>query len=393
MSAATHPFDQITPEWLEGRGSMKWTRFPGTLPGFVAEMDFPLAPPVKKALQTSVDSEQFGYLPQPVADEMKQTTSGYLARTHGWSVEPSQIHPTGDVLQAYEIALRKLVTPGSPVVIPTPAYMPFLTLTTMVDHPVIEVPMVADDSGRPQMDLEAIATHLEGEAEMVVLCNPHNPLGLVYTDAELRALSEVAEKAGAVVFSDEIHAPLVFGTHRHIPYATVSEHAAEHSITAISASKAWNLPGLKCAQLVVTSSRHKELLDPVAFIVSQSAATPGVLATTAAYRDGGAWLDDVREYLSGNFDLLDQFTADHFPGSGYRRPEGTYIVWLDARGIDIQGAESPTEFLREHTGVSLTDGARCGEAGKGHLRLIAATPRPILQEILERIAPYWQRTN
>lgn len=393
MTTNSHPFDAITPESLVERGSWKWTRFPDTLPGFVAEMDFPLAEPITDALAKSFDFQRFGYLPQPVAEELKEATAGYLAQTHHWAVDADQVYLSGDVLQAYEVALRQLVTPGSPIIVPTPAYMPFLTLTTALGHPVIEVPMVDGPAGRPEMNLAAIAEHLAGEAELVVLCNPHNPLGLVYHQDELEALATVVEEAGGMVFSDEIHAPLVFGDHRHIPYATVSDTAAQHSITAISASKAWNLPGLKCSQLVVTSDRHKELLAPLSFIVSHGASTPGVVASIAAYREGGPWLEEVKNYLSGNFDVIDSFAANHLPGSRYRRPEGTYITWFDAREIDIGTADSPADYLREHAGVSLTDGALCGEAGKGHLRLIAATPRPILTELLERIASHWERHN
>ena len=393
MNTDSHPFDAITPENLVERGSWKWTRFPGTLPGFVAEMDFPLAKPITEALSTSFDLQRFGYLPQPVAEELKEATADYVSRTHSWAIEPELVYLSGDVLQAYEVVLRQLITPGSPIIVPTPAYMPFLTLTTALGHPVIEVPMLDGPDGRPEMDLPTIADHLAGEAELVVLCNPHNPLGLVYHHDELEALATVVDDAGGMVFSDEIHAPLVFGNHRHIPYATVSDQAAQHSITAISASKAWNLPGLKCSQLVVTSDRHKELLAPLSFIVSHGASTPGVVASIAAYRDGGPWLEDVKSYLSGNFDVLDDFATNHLPGSGYRRPEGTYITWFDARSIDIGTSDSPADYLREHAGVSLTDGALCGEAGKGHLRLIAATPRPILMELLERIAPHWVRHN
>ena len=393
MNPDAHPFDTITPESLVERGSWKWTRFPGTIPGFVAEMDFPLAEPITEALSTSFERQRFGYLPQPVAEELKEATADYVRTTHNWAVEPERVYLSGDVLQAYEVALRQLVSPGSPIIVPTPAYMPFLTLTTALGHPVIEVPMVEGPSGRPEMNLASIAEHLAGDAELVVLCNPHNPLGLVYRHDELAELATVVDDAGGMVFSDEIHAPLVFGNHRHIPYATVSDQAAQHSITAISASKAWNLPGLKCSQLVVTSDRHKELLAPLSFVISHGASTPGVVASIAAYREGGEWLEDVKSYLSGNFDVLDDFAANHFPGSGYRRPEGTYIAWLDARSIDIGTADSPADYLREHAGVSLTDGALCGEAGKGHLRLIAATPRPILTELLERIAPHWERHN
>lgn len=390
MASETHPYDHISEADLIGKGSLKWTHFPGTLPAFVAEMDFPLAPAISDALAEATRLERYGYLPEPVKRDMQQASTDFLQDNYRWDVPAERIYPTGDVLAAYEVVVRRLVTPGSPIIVPTPAYMPFLTLTKQLDHPVIEVPMRDLDGERPTLDLDAIGRHLAGEAELVVLCNPHNPLGLVSTRAELRALADVVESHGDLVFSDEIHAPLVFGDREHIPYATIGVDAAAHSITATSASKAWNLPGLKCAQLIVTADRHQEVLKPLEFTVSHSASTPGVLATTAAYRDGGAWLAEVKDYLRGNLELVARLQEHYLPGAHYRTPEGTYIAWLDARSVDMGDAANPAEYFREHAKVSLTDGASCGEAGVGHVRLIAATPRPILEKIVHQLAEHWR---
>lgn len=389
MSTSTHPYDHISEADLIAKGSLKWTHFPGTLPAFVAEMDFPLAPAISDALAEAARREQYGYLPKPVSRDMREATKDFVQKNYRWDVPAERIYPTGDVLAAYEVVIRRLVTPGTPIIVPTPAYMPFLTLTTQLDHPVIEVPMLNLEAVRPTLDLDTIGLHLQGDAELVVLCNPHNPLGLVHTEAELRALADVVETHGGLVFSDEIHAPLVFGDKSHTPYATIGDDAAAHSITATSASKAWNLPGLKCAQLIVTADRHQEILKPLEFTVSHSASTPGVLATTAAYRDGGSWLAELKDYLQGNLEMIGQFQGEHLPGGNYRMPEGTYIAWLDARSVNIGDSPNVAEYFREHAKVSLTDGATCGEAGVGHLRLIAATPTPILERILQQLSEHW----
>lgn len=389
MSLPTHPYDHISEADLIAKGSLKWTHFPGTLPAFVAEMDFPLAPAISDALAEAAQREQYGYLPEPVKREMREATKDFFARSYQWDIPAERIYPTGDVLAAYEVVIRRLVTPDTPIIVPTPAYMPFLTLSEQLDHPVIEVPMLDLDSQRPTLDLDTIGAHLQGDAELVVLCNPHNPLGLVHTKAELRALANVVEAHGGLVFSDEIHAPLVFGDKKHIPYASIGDVAAAHSVTATSASKAWNLPGLKCAQLIVTADHHQEILKPLEFTVSHSASTPGVLATTAAYRDEGPWLTELKDYLRGNLEMIDQFQEEHLPGAHYRIPEGTYIAWLDARSVRIGDQENPAEYFREHAKVSLTDGASCGVAGIGHVRLIAATPRPILTKILQQLSDHW----
>ena len=382
-----HPWDDISADTLRARGSMKWTRFPDTLPGFVAEMDFPLAPPIAEALQRAIDAPLLGYLPEPTKQDMKEATSEFLADRYGWDVTSDNVFPTADVLSAYEVTLRAFATPGAPVVVPTPAYMPFLSLTEMLGHPVIQVPMV-DVDGRPSMDLERIASELASGAGVVVLCNPHNPLGLVYSEQELRALADVVDKAGALVFSDEIHAPLTLFGHTHLPYASLNETTAAHTVTSTSASKAWNLPGLKAAQLITSNPAHYEALKKIEFTVSHGASTLGVIATTAALRDGGEWLNEAREYIEGSATEFAEAVSE-LPGASFRQLEGTYIAWLDASSVDIGDHPSPAHFFAKEAGVSVTDGAMCGEAGVGHMRLILATPRPILREMVSRLSDHW----
>ena len=383
-----HPWDDISADVLRARGSMKWTRFPDTLPGFVAEMDFPVAPPIAQALHAAVDAPLLGYLPEPTKNEMKQATADFVSAQYGWDAPADNVFPTADVLSAYEVTLRAFVPEGSPVIVPTPAYMPFISLTEMLGHPVIQVPMVMVD-GRPTMDLERISAELSGGAGLVVLCNPHNPLGVVYSKAELLALASVVDAAGALVFSDEIHAPLTLFGHQHIPYASLNDTTASHTVTSTSASKAWNLPGLKAAQLIVSNNEHLEALKKIEFTVTHGASTLGVIASTAAYRDGGEWLAQAREYLEGSAREFAQLVEHALPGCGFRQLEGTYIAWLDASALDIGDHPSPAHYFAKTAGVSVTDGALCGEVGKGHIRLILATPRPILREIVGQLGEHW----
>ena len=383
-----HPWDDISADVLRARGSMKWTRFPETLPGFVAEMDFPLAPPIAQALHAAVDAPLLGYLPEPTKNEMKQATADFVSAQYGWDAPADNVFPTADVLSAYEVTLRAFVPEGSPVIVPTPAYMPFISLTERLGHPVIQVPMVMVD-GRPTMDLERISAELSGGAGLVVLCNPHNPLGVVYSKAELLALASVVDAAGALVFSDEIHAPLTLFGHQHIPYASLNDTTASHTVTSTSASKAWNLPGLKAAQLIVSNNEHLEALKKIEFTVTHGASTLGVIASTAAYRDVGEWLAQAREYLEGSAREFAQLVEHALPGCGFRQLEGTYIAWLDASALDVGDHPSPAHYFAKTAGVSVTDGALCGEVGKGHIRLILATPRPILREIVGQLGEHW----
>ena len=382
-----HPFDDITVESLIETGSMKWTRMPGHLAAFVAEMDFGTAPAVTESLRNSTDKALWGYLPPAVTREMSEATSEFLKARYSWEVPSSRVYPTADVLSAYEVVLEKFTTPGSAVILPTPAYMPFLTLTPLRGRDVIQVPMITGEGGRLEMDLESIAEAFDKGAELIILCNPHNPLGRVYSEGELLALADVVEAKSGLVFSDEIHAPITFEGNTHIPYASLNDTTAAHTLTATSASKAWNIPGLKCAQLIVSNDDHQVAMKDIAFIVSHGAATPGVAANTAAYRGGGEWLEDVLGYIDGNRALLSELLATHLPGVTYREPEGTYIAWLDARGLpDIKGDRSWAQFFSDEAQVGLTDGALCGEAGVDHLRLMLSTPHHILEKIVLAMA-------
>ncbi len=375
-------FDAIGVERLRELGGVKWTMFPGTIGAFVAESDFGVAPGISRALHRAVDDGLFGYLPTAMSDAMSDAAAGWFRDAYDWQVPASDIHPIADVIAGLQLAMEHYARPGAPVIVPTPAYMPFLTVPPEAGHEVIQVPMTVTE-GRYALDLAGIEAAFEAGASLLVLCNPCNPVGRVFTREELLAVSEVVERHGGRVFSDEIHAPLVYAPARHVPYASVSPAAAAHTVTATSASKAWNLPGLKTAQFVVTNDPDRETWERVGFMAAHGASNLGVIANTAAYSEDRAWLAEVLDYLDGNRRFLAEALAERIPGIGYRMPEGTYIAWLDARGL---GLDAPADFFRERAGVALTDGAATGEAGVGFLRLIFATPRPILGRMVEQLA-------
>jgi cystathionine beta-lyase len=377
---ARHPWDELGPDHFLAQGSLKWTTHKDTTPAFVAEMDFPVADVIVDALQKNLQAQRFGYLPEHLASTLATTLQDFLDREFSWQVPESRIYPVADVLVAYDAVLQELVTPGAPIIVPTPAYMPFLSLTPLRGHPVVEVPFIRDGK-RWVFDLERIEKEFLAGASMMILCNPHNPLGVVHTQEELLALAEVIDRVGGLVFSDEIHSPLVFDGH-HIPYASLSDQTKNHTITAVSASKAWNLAGLKCAQLIVTSDDHHRALSPKKFLISHGASTPGVEASIAAYKDGGPWLADAKAYIRQNIQLATTRLHGAFGDNSFSPPQGTYIGWLDLRDGDPGDYESMADFLLHEARVALTDGAKCGEVGRGHVRIILATPTPILEGIL-----------
>jgi cystathionine beta-lyase len=390
--------DAITAPDLREQGSLKWTRYGGdTIGAFVAEMDFGTAPSIVQALHAAADRSVFGYLPPALADELAQVCARWQQERYGWQVAPERIFPVSDVLTALELVMRHFgdarepkrrhrSPAGSPIILPTPAYMPFLTVPPLHGRTIIEVPMARDGKGY-LLDLDGIDRAYRAGGHLLVLCNPHNPVGRVLTPDELSAVTEVVDRHGGRVFADEIHAPLVYPGHRHIPYASTSPTAAAHSLTATSASKGWNLPGLKCAQVIVDPA-DVPTWRQAASSAAAAPSTLGVVANIAAYRTGGEWLDGVVGYLDRNRRALGVLLAEHLPQLGYQPPEGTYLAWLDCRrgGADHRRGERLDEFFRDRAGVAVVDGAECGEAGRGYVRANFATPLPILERAVTRMA-------
>ena len=374
-------FDSITIDQLRRLGSVKWSTFGDRLGAFIAEMDFGAAPEITTALNGMVEDGLFGYLPDALVDSMRQACAQWQADAYGWQVDPERIHPVADVLKGLEIAIQHYSRPGSPVIMPVPAYMPFLLLPPALDREIIRVPLLEQD-GRYGFDLDALGRAFEQGGDLVVLCNPYNPVGRVFSHQELTAFSEVVAAHGGRVFAEEIHGPLVYPGGRHIPYASISETAAGHTLTGTAASKAWNLPGLKCAQLIINNDEDADTWGGISpFLTTHGASNAGVVATIAAYSKGKPWLDGVVDYLDGSRRVLGDLVADELPMIKYTPPEGTYIGWLDCRDLGLES--SPAEFFGEHAGVALTDGTACG--APGFVRMIFATPRPILTEMVQRM--------
>lgn len=378
-----HDFDRITVDDLRERGGLNWAMHPDSLGSFVAEMDFGCAPEILAALHAGVDGMRFGYLPPVLISDMADACAGWLAASYDWTVPAADIRPVGDVIAGLETAIEHFTRPGSAVVVPTPAYRHFLDTPLHEGRKVVEVPMIMVGD-RWQFDLDGLDRAFAAGAGMLILCSPYNPLGRVFTRAELLAVSEVVQRHGVRVFADEIHCPLVMPGFDHIPYATVSPAAAEHALTGLSASKAWNLAGLKCAQVVLSNDADRATWESLRPGVEIGTSNPGLIANAAAFRSGGPWLADVLGYLDGNRSRLGELVGQLLPGVVYRPPEGTYLAWLDFSALEL--GDRPGAFFAEHAGVVVTEGADCGEAGRGCLRLSLATSRPILDDIVDRMA-------
>ena len=377
--------DHPTAADLAEVGSDKWTRYPGCIGAFIAEMDYGLAPCIQQAIDNACDHCKLGYIPEPWKRQVAEACAGWQKRHYGWDVDPSIIRVVPDVLEAYELFLRELVGAGNSIVVPTPAYMPFLSVPKLYNIDVVEIEMTtgtnADGRREWLFDFDAIERAFAAGCHAFVLCNPHNPIGKVLTLEEEQRISELAAKYDVRIFNDEIHAPFVFNG-RHIPFPTISETAALQSMTATSASKSFNIPGTKCAQVLLTNPADRAMWAERAEWSEHQTATIGAIATTAAYTEGDPWFQDALTYVRRNLDLFDEQMTTRFKGVGYIRPQGTYIGWLDFSGL---GLDDPATYFLDKAKVALTDGRSCGQAGRGCVRVNVAMPYPLLVECLDRM--------
>ena len=369
--------DSRTPDQLRAAGSVKWTMFPDRLGAFVAEADFGTAPAVTAALHRAIDGGRLGYPSPGDAQRMAEAFAGFAEAHHGWSVPVDRVRPLPDVFTAFRAAIELFTAPGDAVIVPTPAYMPFIGLPVTLGRRTVQVPLIEVD-GRLEHDLDGIDRAFDDGATLLLLCNPHNPTGRVLDADELTGIATVVDAHGGRVFADEIHAPLVYPDRAHLPYAALGPVAAGQAFTATSTSKAWNIPGLKAAQVILSNDADAERWRAVGEHYEKGASTLGMIGAAAAYTDGREWLAEAVHYLDGNRRLFAELVAERLPGVRFTPPEGTYLGWLDLRDTELSGREIP--------GLALTDGRACGAAGAGFVRVTLATPRPVLHAIVDHMA-------
>ncbi len=375
--------DAITLEHLSRRRSAKWRHFaPDVLPAWIAEMDFPLAEPIARTLRTAIDNSDTGYL---WPGELGEAFSTYAKGAWGWQVSSERVLSLPDVLTGVAQSLLHLTAPGDGVVINPPVYHPFFSsITDVVHRTVVEAPMKRAADGRYDWDLDAMeAAFARPDVTAYLMSNPHNPTGTVASAETLSRIAELSTRFDVAVIADEIHAPLTLPGAEHVPYLTVAGDDA-NAVCLISASKAWNIPGLKCSQLVSTDRTARTVLARIPMEVTYGSGHLGAIAAVSAYRDGGPWLADVIDILDGNRRLLAELIADEMPRAWYRPPDASYLAWLDLRAYYL--GEDPAAILVEHAKVALSSGPLFGAAGSGFVRLNFATSPDILREIVRRIA-------
>jgi cystathionine beta-lyase len=373
-------FDDVSLEALRARQSAKWATHPAdVLPAWVAEMDFALAAPVREVLQAAVDADDCGY-PHPA--RLGEAFAGFARDRYGWAVAPESVLLVPDVMVGVTEVLRAVTAPGDGIVLNPPVYSPFFAAIAEIGRGVVEAPLARGDDGW-ELDLDAVEQAFAEGARAYLLCNPHNPTGRVFSRAELERIAELSERYDVPVVSDEIHAPLTFANASHTPFGALGEEAAARAVTITSASKAWNLAGLKCAVLV-PGAQTGTLLEQLPGSLRYHAGHLGVLTTIAAFEHGIEWLEELVAYLDGNRRLLRKLLAAHLPDVGYVPPEAGYLAWLDCRALLL--GDDPAAVFLERGRVALSSGPTFGEQGRGYARLNFGTSAAILAEAVERMA-------
>lgn len=388
-------YDALTPEALRARGSLKWSRYGDAIGAWVAEMDFGTAPAVTQALRRAVNDAAFGYMPPAFAQAAREATAAYQADSFGWEVPLEDVSLLPDVLSSLRAVVQHVTEPGSTVIVPTPAYMPFLSIPGEYGRELLEVSAVRAEvdavaAGEPEwsLDLDAIEAAMADGAGLLVLCNPWNPVGRVLTTEELDAVAALSTRYGVPVFADEIHSCLVLEEGlTHVPYASRPGADPALTWTATAASKGWNLPGLRCAQLIASGpAREAWEAQPLCQHLAFEAAGIGALATAAALSPAGrAWNEGVRAYVRGNRDLVAE-RLDGVDGVRFTAPRGTYLSWLDCSGRVLPEGVSPMKHLLREAGVATNAGATFGAGYGDFVRLNLATGRTVENETVARIA-------
>jgi cystathionine beta-lyase len=378
--SADRPVIGVELDRLRSLTCFKWNVFePDVLPAWVADMDLPPAPVSAAAIQALVDRGDFGYN-NAAECQLADAFSQWQLASHGWEPDTKRVRVFCDVMQGVETALWLHTKPGDGVVVFTPVYPPFIKVVAGTGRRVIECPLDGPDW---TLDPERLAAAIDEGTRAILLCNPHNPTGRVFTRDELTAIAQAAEKHDLLVISDEIWADIVHPGAKHIPMALVSDEVAKRTLTLNAASKSFNLAGLRCA---IAHLGHPELRRAIKDVPSHIFGAVGSLsaeATLAAWTQGAPWLAETKAHLTAQRDHLASRLGAELPAVGFAVPEATYLAWLDFRALEL--GDDPAKSLLESARVALSTGTDFGERGTGFARLNFATSREILDEILDRI--------
>lgn len=362
--------------------SIKWALYgDDVLPLWVADMDFTSPPEVISLLQERVAHGVFGYACE--SKELKEIITGRMEALYRWRITPDDVILLPGVVAGFNLVCQAVVEPGESILMQPPVYPPFFKAPKYAEARGVYNPIDKDEHGTYRVDLNAFDEVLEEDTRLFLLCNPHNPIGRVFSREELLGMAEICLRRGMVICSDEIHSDLVFSGYQHSPIASLDPEFAANTVTLIAPSKTYNIAGLECSALIVQNPELKNRIQRARRGLLGGINLLGAAAGVAAYRYGDAWLREVLHMLEGNRDYLMKFLAEKIPQIKMIKPEATYLAWLDCRELNLP--VSPAKYFLEHAKVGLNEGEDFGVQGKGFVRLNFGCSRETLTEALERM--------
>lgn len=354
----------------------------GIIPMWVADMDFYVPPAVTEEMQKIVDQRIYGY--QFTSDEYADTIVSWMHRRHHYDIKKEWICHTPNVVSGLSAAVRAISEPGDEIIIHTPVYGPFYSAIKDNDRVIVESPMKEAD-GYYTMDLEDMERRIGPKTKAVILCNPQNPCGRVWTKQELKDLADLCLKHGLYIISDDIHGDLVYKGHPHTVIASLSEEIADKCIVCTAPSKTFNLAGMQIAHCIIKNpSLRKAFMKSFDCLHINGGNSFEEAMVIGAYGRSEQWVDELTEYLEGNMDLFVNYVRDNIPKLKTRKPEGTYLLWVDCRALGIPQKDLKNFFM-EKCGLHVHDGLFFGALGEGYIRLNLACPRSYVEEALRRI--------
>jgi cysteine-S-conjugate beta-lyase len=372
-------FDDLDPAWLRNRPGVKWSRpDAGVLPAWVADMDFPIPGCVAEALHEAVDTADLGYPNWPDGTPLRALFAQRMADRYGWEASAERVREQTDLIQCLQLLLHLATHEGDPIAVQTPNYPPFLATLRTMNRRIVPIPMVDTPDGW-RMDMSRLA---DSGCKALLLVNPHNPTGRVLTRTELGEIAAIAARHDLLVISDEIHAELTYAPHAHIPFASLSPDAAARTVTLTSATKAFNLAGLRCTVTHYGPDRLLALRDAQPPDLYGAVSNLGVLGTRAAWTHGDAWQQDLRSVLDRNRRHVHETMSRRLPQVRHHRPEATFLSWFDTSDLPL--TRSPVDQVRSG-GVLLDGGTAFGPDSGSFVRLNFATSWDVLDEILQRV--------
>ena len=367
----------------KGTDSFKWALYgPDVLPLWVADMDFASPPAVLEALHKRVEHGVFGYAAP--TDELKQVVIDRMDKLYRWKVQPEAIVFLPGIVTGLNQYCHAFADRSDSVIVQTPVYPPFLSAPCNAGLRVADAPLTRTVSGKYEIDFNSLEDRMKAGVKLFILCSPHNPVGRVWTKAELGQVAALCNQYDVVLCSDEIHSDLVFPGHPHIPIAALSQEIEQRTITFLAPSKTYNVPGLGCAVAIIPNQEVRKQFECGNKGLVPHVNIMGLVAAQAAFQGGAEWLAELLIYLQGNRDYLTEYIAGELPQLSIYPAEGTYLAWIDCRQAQL--GEEPSRFFLKECKVALNNGVDFGDLGKSFVRLNFGCPKSILKQALDRMA-------